>query len=244
MLNTPPRSAFGNCMPAGAWPVSCIAVIACIDTPVAPIGWPFAFSPPDGFTGSLPSFARPALQHRARALARAAVRPIASYSSSSAMVKQSCNSTKDRSSQLQVRRVQRALPGLRRTLELGDVALADRQEVVDLHRGAEAHRLAQRRARSPRRPAPAPRRRRTPASNRCASAAARRTGSSRTPCGRTRSPGPCASARTDCPRRSCGSSPRSPPARRTGRRSAGNSVRRCARTRRRNPAGMSASSFW
>jgi len=28
----------------------------CIDTPVAPIGCPFAFSPPDGLTGSLPSF--------------------------------------------------------------------------------------------------------------------------------------------------------------------------------------------
>ena len=42
---------------APAWPVNCIAVITCIDTPVAPIGWPFAFSPPEGLTGSLPSFA-------------------------------------------------------------------------------------------------------------------------------------------------------------------------------------------
>ena len=27
----------------------------CIETPVAPIGWPLALSPPEGFTGSLPS---------------------------------------------------------------------------------------------------------------------------------------------------------------------------------------------
>src|SRR5271169_5462074 len=56
MLKTPAMSAFGNCM-APARPVSCIAVITCIDTPVAPIGCPFAFNPPDGLTGSLPSFA-------------------------------------------------------------------------------------------------------------------------------------------------------------------------------------------
>src|SRR4029077_4212693 len=56
MLSTPATSAFGNCM-APAWPVSCIAVMACIDTPVAPIGWPFAFSPPDGLTGNRPSLA-------------------------------------------------------------------------------------------------------------------------------------------------------------------------------------------
>ena len=35
---------------------SCIAVSACIETPVAPIGWPLALRPPDGLTGSLPSF--------------------------------------------------------------------------------------------------------------------------------------------------------------------------------------------
>src|SRR5215470_14462971 len=39
-----------------AVPQSCIAVSACIDTPVAPIGWPLAFSPPEGLTGSAPSF--------------------------------------------------------------------------------------------------------------------------------------------------------------------------------------------
>ena len=51
-----------------ALPVSCIAVMACIDTPVAPIGWPLAFSPPDGLIGSLPSFWRPAFGDDARAL--------------------------------------------------------------------------------------------------------------------------------------------------------------------------------
>ena len=39
-----------------ASPQSCIAERACIDTPVAPIGWPLALSPPDGLTGSLPPF--------------------------------------------------------------------------------------------------------------------------------------------------------------------------------------------
>ena len=57
------------------------------------------------------------------------------------MVKQSCDSTKDRSAAW-CRRPQRARPGLRGALELGDVALADRQEVVDLHGGLEADRLA------------------------------------------------------------------------------------------------------
>ena len=40
-----------------ASPINCIAAMTCIDTPVAPIGWPFDFNPPEGFTGSRPSFA-------------------------------------------------------------------------------------------------------------------------------------------------------------------------------------------
>ena len=91
-------------------------MIACIDTPVAPIGWPFAFSPPDGLTGSRPSFAvQPS--STARAPWPGAVSPIASYSSSSAMVKQSCDSTNDRSSSLTSAASQRAPPRLRRALE-------------------------------------------------------------------------------------------------------------------------------
>ena len=35
---------------------------------MAPIGWPFAFRPPDGLTGSLPSFCGQAFRDRARAL--------------------------------------------------------------------------------------------------------------------------------------------------------------------------------
>ena len=53
MLNTAPSFAPGT-WKSPAVPVSCIAAIACIDTPVAPTGWPFAFSPPEGFTGSSP----------------------------------------------------------------------------------------------------------------------------------------------------------------------------------------------
>ena len=55
-------------------------------------------------------------------------------------------------------------------------------------------------------------------------------------CGRTRSPDPCAIARKDCRRRSCGSSPRSWRARRTGRPSAGNKApRSCRKSRRSRP---------
>ena len=73
-----------------------MAQSACIDTPVAPIGWPLAFRPPDGLTGSLPSFCvQPSLI--ARAPCPSGTSPIASYSISSAMVKQSWVSTSDRS---------------------------------------------------------------------------------------------------------------------------------------------------
>src|SRR5258707_14388470 len=67
-----------------------------METPVAPIGWPFAFNPPDGLIGSLPSFwVQPSLM--ARAPCPLGVKPIASYSISSATVKQSWVSTKERS---------------------------------------------------------------------------------------------------------------------------------------------------
>ena len=45
----------GQLQPPGALPLSCIAVITCMLTPVAPTGWPLAFSPPETLTGSLPS---------------------------------------------------------------------------------------------------------------------------------------------------------------------------------------------
>ena len=67
MLKMPPSFASRTWM-SPAVPQSCIAESACIDTPVAPIGWPFAFSPPDGLTGSLPSFCVHAFRDGARAL--------------------------------------------------------------------------------------------------------------------------------------------------------------------------------
>src|SRR5207302_1286739 len=39
ILKTPASEAPGTWMPP-AWPVTCIAASTCIDTPVAPIGWP------------------------------------------------------------------------------------------------------------------------------------------------------------------------------------------------------------
>src|ERR687892_73817 len=56
MLKMPPSLAPSTCI-SPAVPVSCIAESTCIETPVAPIGWPLALSPPEGFTGSLPSLA-------------------------------------------------------------------------------------------------------------------------------------------------------------------------------------------
>src|SRR3546814_2539735 len=59
-----------------------------METPVAPTGWPLALRPPEGLTGSRPSFSvQPSAT--ARAPWPRLVRPMASYSSSSAMVKQS-----------------------------------------------------------------------------------------------------------------------------------------------------------
>src|SRR4029077_3782143 len=55
MLNTPPTLALLSCRPPGAVPESCMAVITCMLTPVAPTGWPLALSPPETLTGSLPS---------------------------------------------------------------------------------------------------------------------------------------------------------------------------------------------
>src|SRR3981189_1083599 len=71
MLKMPPRLALPTCI-SPAVPVSCMAVTACMDTPVAPIGWALALSPPAGWTGQrpLPGFAAAfelehvALRHR------------------------------------------------------------------------------------------------------------------------------------------------------------------------------------
>ena len=107
-----------------------------METPVAPIGWPFAFNPPDGLTGSLPSFwVQPSLM--ARAPCPRGVRPIASYSISSATVKQSWVSTKERSDNLYAGRLQRPRPGDGAAFELQDVAFGHRQEILRVGGGAE-----------------------------------------------------------------------------------------------------------
>src|SRR5229473_4068154 len=70
-----------------------------METPVAPIGWPFAFRPPERFIGSLPSFwVQPSLM--ARAPWPFGINPMASYSINSAIVKQSWVSTNERSDSL------------------------------------------------------------------------------------------------------------------------------------------------
>src|SRR5215813_10603840 len=56
MLNTAAISGSFTWMPP-AVPMSCIACSTCIETPVAPIGWPLALSPPEALTGRTPSFA-------------------------------------------------------------------------------------------------------------------------------------------------------------------------------------------
>ena len=68
----------------------------CIDTPVAPIGWPLDLRPPEGLTGKRPLFSV-SPSAIARAPLPSGTRPMASYSMSSAMVKQSWVSTNDRS---------------------------------------------------------------------------------------------------------------------------------------------------
>ena len=119
-----------------------MAASACIDTPVAPIGWPLALRPPDGLTGSRPSLrVHPSVMARAPCPSRHS--PMASYSISSAMVKQSWVSTNDRSPSATPASAERALPGQRAALELEHVALAHRQEVLHMRGGAENDRLAQ-----------------------------------------------------------------------------------------------------
>ena len=161
MLKMPASRASFTCM-SPAVPVSCMAASACIDTPVAPIGWPLALRPPDGLTGSRPSFCRSSPPRSTRAPCPCGARPIASYSISSAMVKQSCVSTNERSLSAMPACGQRALPGLGAAFELEDVALRHRQEVLHVRGRAERDRLVELAARSRRRPAPRRRRRRTP----------------------------------------------------------------------------------
>ena len=42
-----------------ASPINCIAAMTCMETPVAPIGCPLDFRPPEGLTGSLKSKGQP-----------------------------------------------------------------------------------------------------------------------------------------------------------------------------------------
>src|SRR5262249_49885532 len=116
-----------------AAPMGCMAVSACMDTPVAPIGWPLALSPPDGLTGKEPSFSvRPSAT--ARAPCPSGTRPIASYSISSAMVKQSWVSTKER--------LESAMPALASARAAGGRVQGRgppaRLDQVAFHRGKDA----------------------------------------------------------------------------------------------------------
>ena len=175
----------------------------------------------------------PAFQHRARALARRGQTHrlvFQQFGDGEAVVR----FNERQFVQLHVRRVQCPLPRLRRALEPRDVALADRQEVVDLHCGTEAHRLAhrargflvrhhqRRRAIRDQRAVRALQRRRDVRillADMAAEIEAEVT---------------CASAHRGCPRRSCGSSPRSPPER-IGLVAVALEIasRRCGRTHRR-----------
>ena len=173
MLNTPARSALGNCMPPAS-PISCFAVITCMDTPVAPSGWPFALRPPDGSTGSRPSFAvHPS--STARAPWPGAVSPIASYSISSAIVKQSCELDERRDQPLSHPDASNARPRLARAVELRDVAPPDRQEVIGLHPARNRTRHAHGLRRLLVRHGPWRQPRLIPGSNRIASVAAQHT---------------------------------------------------------------------
>jgi hypothetical protein len=83
MLKTLAMVAPGSCMSPAS--------------PVTPIGCPLDFSPPDRFNGRRPS--RAVTPSRiTRWPSPCSASPIASYSNTSAMVKQSCVSTSDRSS--------------------------------------------------------------------------------------------------------------------------------------------------
>ena len=124
-----------------AVPVSCIAHSACIETPVAPIGWPLALSPPDGLTGSLPPICvTPSLMHaRACAFRREPHRFVFDQlGDGEAVVGLDQRKIAEREAGV----AERALPGQRAALELEDVALRHRQEVLHMRRGAERHRLA------------------------------------------------------------------------------------------------------
>src|SRR6185437_15293794 len=141
MFMTPASDAPGICM-SPAVPVTCIAASTCIDTPVAPTGWPLDLRPPEGLIGSLPSFSvQPS--RMARAPCPFGASPIASYSINSAIVKQSCVSTRSRSRGLR-RGGERPLPRQLRPLESENVALGDRQKIVDLLGCAERDGLFQR----------------------------------------------------------------------------------------------------
>ena len=130
---------------------------------------------------------------------------------------------------------ERPPPGFGAALELQDVALRHRQEILHVRGGAEGDGPPHARSAVSR---VGDHDRRRAVRDQRAVGALQRAGDERVLLGllrgRTRSRDPCASARRDCRRRSCGSSRRSGRARRTGRRGAGSRRRRSCRTRRRS----------
>ena len=153
-------------------------VSTCIDTPVAPIGWPLALRPPDGLTGSRPSLAvQPSSAIRAPSPRWRQPHRLVfdQFGDGEAVMRLDEGEVVERHAGL----LQRPGPGLRAAFEQQDVALRHRQEVLHMLVGAEGHGAAHAQRRRRCRSGPAPRRRRRPASSRCASAGRRRRGSSR-----------------------------------------------------------------
>ena len=176
MLKMPPSVASGICMLAGARRTSCIARQHMHRDAGGADRVALGLEAAGGVDRQLAVLLRPAFRDGARALP-SGVRPIASYSISSAMVKQSCVSTKERSSSVtpacSSARCQASAQPSNFRMSRFDIG----RKSCTCGRGAEGDGAAHAPPPSPRRPAPAPPRRRRPASSRCASAARRRRGS-------------------------------------------------------------------
>ena len=191
---------------------------------MAPIGWPLALRPPDGLTGSLPSFCGPAFLDGGRALpfgGQAHRLVLDQLGDGEAVVRL------DEGEVVEGRRRPARAPAARPRAQPSNWMMSR----FDIGRKSCAWAVARnataRRMRSAVSVSVSTSGRGAVRDERAVGAlqrARRRRGSSRFPRGRTRSRDPCASAHRGCRRRSCGSSRRSWRARPTGRRGAGNSV--------------------
>ena len=130
MLKMPPRSALGSCMRAGG--AGELHRRQHVHRDAGRADRVALGLEPAGAVDRQPAVAAVQPSSTARAPLPSAVRPIASYSISSAMVKQSCVSTKDEVGRRAERRPATSArrQASRAALEAGDVAAAHRQEVV------------------------------------------------------------------------------------------------------------------